>query len=178
MLSVRPKINELNFHLFARSVHPELFEVCETRTYVRDAYSLKLNITRDGHAICFQHAGGLLTEISAGALRPLPTQELLLTHAIQKPNHNVLRHHNVVYQSSVEMEAVPLKAFITIRQQLDESPHIEGLIHRFESNGRVAFGAISYINVQSFASHVLVRALHTFPDTCAVLKSESRFSVK
>lgn len=178
MLSVRPKINELNFHLFARSVHPELFEVCKSRTYVRDAYSLTLNITRDGHALCFEHEGGLLTEISAGALHPLPTQHKLFSHAIEKPNQNLLRHLNVVYRSRVEMEAVPPKVFVTIRQQLDEQLEVEGLVHRFDSNGRVAFGALSYINVQSFAGHVLVRALHTFPDTCAVMKSESRFSVE
>ena len=81
------------------------------------------------------------------------------------------------YQAKVELEAVDPKIFVAIQQQLDGKAECEGLVHRFHSNGRLAFGALSYINVQSFRNHVLVRCFHTFPDTSAVIKSESRFSL-
>jgi len=67
--------------------------------------------------------------------------------------------------------------FVTIQQQLDAKVECEGLVHRFHSNGRLSFGAMSYINVQAFRSHVNVRTFHTFPDTSAVLKSDTRFSL-
>ncbi len=177
MLSVRPKITELNFSLFARSVHPELFEVCVSRTFVREQYQLTLNITRDGHTACFQNDRCLLTEISASALHPLPTQQMLISHSIQHPSKHTTSYQNVVFRSKVEMESVHPSVFVTIQQQLNEQLEVEGLVHRFESNGRIAFGAISYMNVQSFQKHVLVRSFHTFPDTCTVMKSESRFSI-
>ena len=79
VLSVRPKITDLNFHLFARNIHPELFEVCASRTLVRENYSLKLNITTDGHAIAFLHDSMVLTEVSAGAHHPLPANHVLLS---------------------------------------------------------------------------------------------------
>ena len=177
MLSVRPKITELNFNLFARSVHPELFEVCASRSFERELYKLNLSITRDGHLISFSHDDCLLTEVSASAFHPLPTQGRLISHAVEKANHNLSRLRNIKYQSSVELEAVNPQIFVTIQQQLDARMECEGLVHRFDSNGRTAFGAVSYMHVQSFFNHVLVRSFHTFPDTCAVMKSESRFSV-
>lgn len=178
MLSVRPKITDLNFHLFARSLHPELFQVCAARTYTRDLYELKLSITTDGHLISFKHGDFILAEVSASACHPLPSQRVLLAHPIEKSNDNITRFEDLIdYRSSVQMENVNPKIFVSIQQQLDEKLECEGLVHRFHSNGRIACGAVSYMNVQSFKSHVLIRSFHTFPDSCAVLKSESRFTL-
>jgi hypothetical protein len=178
VLSVRPKITDLNFHLFARSIHPELFEVCASRTLERESYTLMLNITTDGHAISFVHDGMVLTEVSAGAHHPLPVNQILLSHPIEGTCHNTTTLQNKIgYQTQVQLECVPPKTFVAIKQQLDHEVECEGLIHRFQSNGRIAFGAISYINIQAFRRHVKVRTFHTFPDTCAVIKSDTRFSL-
>lgn len=178
MLSVRPKITDLNFHLFARNVHPELFEVCAHRTLVRENYELEIGITTDGHVITFRHEEIQLTEISAGVHHPLPTQRVLLSHPIEGVCQDATTFKDTVgYQSEVQLEGVQPQTFVTIEQQLDEKIECEGLVHRFHSNGRLAFGAISYINVQAFHHHVRIRTFHTFPETCAVLKSESRFSL-
>ena len=178
MLSVRPKITELNFHLFARSIHPELFEVCARRVLERENYTLMLNITTDGHAISFVHNSMVLTEVSAGAHHPLPAGQVLISHPIEGKLDDLSTNHNrIEYQSQVQSECVPPKTFVTIKQQLDQKIECEGLIHRFQSNGRIAFGAISYINVQAFRHHVKVRTFHTFPDTCTVIKSDTRFSL-
>ncbi|MFK7769039.1 MAG: DUF2617 family protein [Mariniblastus sp.] len=178
MLSVRPKITDLNFHLYARNIHPELFEVCASRTWERDNYRLELNITTDGHLLSFHHDDLILTEVSASAHHPLPSQRILLSHPIEGVCHDETKLEEVIsYQAKVELEAVDPKIFVAIQQQLDGKAECEGLVHRFHSNGRLAFGALSYINVQSFLNHVLVRCLHTFPDTSAVIKSESRFSL-
>lgn len=177
MLSVRPKITELNFNLFSRGVHPELFEICISRDYERKAYRLHLDITRDGHLICFYHGKTVVTEVNASAVQLLPRQGSLITHPIQRLNSNLSRIGNVQYQSTVEFEAANPQMFVAIEQQLSAQLEFDGLIHRFDSNGRTAIRALSYMHVQSFQNHVLVRALHTFPDTMAVMKSESRFII-
>jgi hypothetical protein len=178
VLSVRPKITELNFNLFSRGLHPELFEICTSRNYERQSYRLHLDITRDGHIIRFCHGKITLTEISASAIQQLPCQGNLISHGIQRINSNFSRVGDVQYSSTVEFEGVSPKMFVAIEQQLDSRIDCEGLIHRFESNGRTAIGALSYMHVQSFLNHVLIRAIHTFPDTLAVMKSESRFLIE
>lgn len=178
MLSVRPKITDLNFHLFARPLHPELFQVCASRTFERERYSLSINISTDGHVITFRHKDFTLTEVSASLHHPLPSSRIVVSHAVEAPHTESITHRDAIeYQSEVEMEGVAPQTFVTIAQQLDKRVECEGLVHRFGSNGRLAFGAISYINVQSFREHVKIRSFHTFPDTCAVMKSESQFKL-
>ncbi|MEL7497851.1 MAG: DUF2617 family protein [Planctomycetota bacterium] len=179
MLTVRPRITDLNFHLFGQEVHPELFEVCAHRTVERDRYQLELNITPDGHVIRFRHDELVLTEVNAGAHHPLPTLAELLKQSIDGKLRNQLRYEDRIdYQTNVNLELVKPTLFVAVQQQLDQRVDTQGLVHRFGSNGRLSFGAISYMHVQSFMEHVLVRVFHTFPESGAVVTSESRFSVQ
>ena len=178
MLSVRPKITDLNFHLFGRAIHPELFNASVRRFIERENYRLALNITTAGHLIEFEHDGLVLTEVSATKHQPLPQTMRLISRAIEGVHSESTEfQERLSYDNKVQFEGVSPKMLVTIQQQLDESKRCEGLLHRFESNGRMAFGAISYINVQAFNSYVKIRSFHTFPDTCAVMKSESKFTI-
>lgn len=178
MLSVRPKITDLNFHLFARSVHPELFYACVSRQFQRENYLLTINITTAGHLITFSYGRHVLTEVSASEHQPLPTKRVLLSHAIDAPRKDQTVFENLIdYRCNYQLDGVNPQTFVTIEQQLDAQDQCEGLVHRFEANGRISFGAISYINVQTFRNHVKIRSFHTFPDTYAVMKSESTFSL-
>ena len=178
MLSVRPRINDLAFRLFAQEVHPELFEVCASRTVQREQYTLELNITTDGHVIRFRSGGSILTEVCAGAHHPLPESRRLLAHPIEGNCQNhLLVDGRIDYQSDIQIEVVKPTLFVSVQQQLDQPSECQGLVHRFGSNGRLKFGALSYLHVQSFLGHVLVRAIHTFPESSVVLTAATRFSV-
>lgn len=178
MLSVRPKITDLNFHLFARNIHPELFQVCASRLIERENYALKLQITTDGHAISFHHETIVLTEVSASAHHLLPSGNILISHPIEGTTiDQALYRDQVSFSSKVQLECVPAKLFVSIQQQLNQKVECEGLVQRFESNGRIAFGAVSYINVQAFCKHVKVRTFHTFPETCSIIKSDTQFKL-
>lgn len=179
MLSVRPKVTAMNFHLFAQPVHPELVEVCDSRPVERENYRLQLNITTDGHLITFQHHDLVFCEVAAAASHELPQHHKLISHVASGSVSNgpSLYQEIIGYRSNVSMDSVDPKIFVTIQQQLDKRVETDGLVHRFESNGRLSFGAISYMHAQSFIHHVRVRAFHTFPETCAVLKTDTVFRV-
>lgn len=169
----------MNFHLFAKPVHPELVEVCGSRQVERDNYRITLNITTDGHLITFQHEDLVFCEVAAAASHELPQQQRLISHVASGSvaNGPACYCDIVGYQSQVSMDAVDPKIFVTIQQQLDKRVETDGLVHRFESNGRLNFGAISYMHAQSFIHHIRIRAFHTFPETCAVLKTDTVFKV-
>ena len=54
----------------------------------------------------------------------------------------------------------------------------QGMLYRFDSSGRMALGALSYINLQARNRSLLVQAFHTFPDDYAIVKSQSLFEVQ
>ena len=175
MHSVRPKIAELKFNVFARMIHPELFSAFASREFNRSSYQLHVHITSDGHLIQFRASDLILTEVCAGTHHPLPTGQRLISEPIEKAStRRIVTHQQIQLESEFEFEGVSPKTFLTIQQQLDDRNPREGLVQEFDASGRIPFGAVSYINVQSFAKHAIVRCFHTFPDTCAIMKSETK----
>lgn len=51
MLSVRPKVAELAFHVFSRTLHPELYTIHKTRMVNRGRYQARIDITNCGHVV-------------------------------------------------------------------------------------------------------------------------------
>ena len=51
---VRPKIAELAFQVYGRTLHPELYEVLQTRTVERNGFQAKVDITSAGHVVTWR----------------------------------------------------------------------------------------------------------------------------
>ncbi|HMP79159.1 MAG TPA: DUF2617 family protein [Pirellulaceae bacterium] len=178
MLFVRPKISELALRVFGRSVHPELFEFCASRQIEREHYLLTAQITTSGHVLSFRHHSAQIVEVCAGIHQELPQQQCLVSQSIQHEHDQACRwEHEMTWRSSFQCEPVDPSLFQAIEEHVAPLRHCEGLIHRFQSSGRLSIGAISYVSIQSFRRHALVRVFHTFPDAGTVVKSQTRFSL-
>lgn len=177
MLSVRPKIAELAFQVFGRSLHPELFETHRSRRIQRDAFSAELAITNSGHIISWTGAGTTISEIACSAQQLLPTRRCLMKHQLKGSQRDRVEcRSGVCYSTDFSLETVNVDLFWAIQKQLTDDT-TEGLLHRFDSSGRIAMGAISYIHVDTRAKSMLVQAIHTFPDDHAIVKVESCFEL-
>lgn len=176
MLIARPKIAELVFQVYGRSLHPELFEVYQSRLIERGAYKANVQITSAGHLVCWQYQGLTLTEVAAAANQPLPERRRLMSHRVAGPRKERIGcRGGVVYEAEFSLDRVDAEMFHTFQQELTLEGTREGMLQRFESSGRIGMGAMSYINVQSRDRSLLVQALHTFPDDFAIVKSQSLF---
>lgn len=178
MLSVRPKVAELAFQLYGRSLHPELFDVHQSRTVDRAEYSAKIDITSAGHVVTWRYQGMTLTEVAASAQHPLPQKRRLLRYRLRgQRSDRVECRGGVVYQVSFQLEPVAPEVFWTFQQELASDGQKQGMLQTFDSSGRMALGALSYINVESRSRSLLVQAFHTFPDDYAIVKSQSHFKL-
>jgi hypothetical protein len=178
VLTVRPKIAELVFQLYGRPLHPELFEVCCTRTVTRSEYEAKIDITSTGHVVAWRHAGLTLTEVTTSAHHPLPERRRLFSYKLKgQRNDRVECRGGILYQVSFQLEPVEPEVFWTFQEELNRDGQKKGMFQRFDASGRMALGAISYINVESRSRSLLVQAFHTFPDDYAIVKSQSLFQI-
>ncbi|TWU02512.1 DUF2617 domain-containing protein [Stieleria varia] len=229
MLSVRPKVAELAFHVFSRPLHPELYSIHQTRRIERSEYHAKIDITNCGHVITWKttgrsfdapssgpkdaksiqadlkglsplskHAGlfdiealcdtdsedidtgaGSVTlcEVATGVHQPLPKRRCLVKQALKgsRTERKTCRG-GVTYRTHFQLEPVEPDLFFMVQQQLGKQP-TEGLLHNFDASGRMAMGALSYINIETRRKSMLVQAIHTFPDDYAIVKVESLFSL-
>ena len=178
MLTVRPKISELTFRLFGRSLHPELFEIFASRKIERKQYQLDVAVTSSGHVFTWTNGDVILAEASASILQPFPTQRQIFSHPLVGQHEEELEWQNrVCYQNSFQLEPADPKRFAAIQNQLLEASEYEGLVYQFQASGRLAFGGVSYVDIQSRERSVKLRAFHTFPDAYVVVKSETSFTV-
>ena len=178
MLTVRPKVAELVFQLYGRTLHPELFEVHETRTVERGSYWAKIDITSAGHVITWRCDGITLTEVATSAHHPLPQKRRLLSYRLRGQREDQVKcRGGASYQVSFQLEPVDPEIFWTYQQELVSDGQRKGMLHTFDSSGRVALGALSYVNVESRNRSLLIQAFHTFPDDCAIVKSQSLFEL-
>jgi hypothetical protein len=176
VLSVRPRIAELVFQLYGRSLHPELFEVHSTRRIERGGYIAIVQITNAGHVVTWQYDGLTLTEVAASAQHPLPQRRRLMSHRLKGTcTDNLEVRGGVAYHVEFSLEPVEKETFWTYQKELTRSEAPEGLLHCFESSGRFGLGAMSYVNLESRDRSLKVQAFHTFPDDYAIVKSQSVF---
>jgi hypothetical protein len=178
VLSVRPKVAELVFQLYGRALHPELFEVYSTRTVERGDYQATIDITSAGHVITWRHQGLILTEVAASAQHPLPQKRRLLSYRLRGERQDRVEcRGGCRYQFNFQLEPVEPEVFWTYQQELSLEGVRQGMLHTFDSSGRMALGALSYIHVETRNRSLLVQAFHTFPDDYAIVKSQSLFEI-
>ncbi len=178
MLSVRPKVAELVFQLYGRSLHPELFQIYCTRTVKRGDFEAAISITSAGHMVAWRRDGLTLTEVAASAQQPLPQKRRLLSYRLKGDRTDRLEcRGGALYQVNFQLEPVEPEVFWTFQEELTRDAERQGMLHRFDSSGRMALGAISYINVETRNRSLLVQAFHTFPDDYAIVKSQSLFEI-
>ena len=178
MSCVRPKVRELVFQLYGRPLHPELFEVLETRSVERGGYKAKIDITSCGHMVTWQYHGITLTEVVVSADQELPQKRRLLSYRLRdERTDRVPCRGGVNYHVSFQREPVDPEVFWTFQQELAHDGERQGMLHLFTSSGRMALGALSYVNVETRNRKLLVQAFHTFPDDYAIVKSQSLFEI-
>jgi hypothetical protein len=174
VISVRPKIAELVYQLYARSLHPELFEAHQSKTIERGGYKAVIQITSAGHVVSWQHGGLTLTEVAAGATHPLPKLRRLMSYRLKGDRSDRLEvRPGVTYEMQFSLEPADRDKFVAYQRELTLQSTRRGMLQRFAPSGRLTAGALSYVYVDSRDKSLCVQAFHTFPDDCAVLKIQS-----
>jgi hypothetical protein len=178
VLTARPKVAELAFQLYGRSLHPELFKTYKSQTVERGGYSAKIDITSAGHVVTWRCGGMTLTEVAASAQHPLPQRRRLLSYRLRGQRHDRVEcRGGVTYQMNFQLEPADPEVFWTFQRELADDGQRQGMLHNFDASGRMAMGALSYIHVETRNRSVLVQAFHTFPDDYAIVKSQSLFEL-
>ncbi len=176
--TVRPKVAQLTFQLFARSVHPELFHIYKTHHIRRDSYTARIDITADGHVITWTGDDTTLTEIASSTHQLVPQSRRVFSTPLRDSHSDCIElREGIAYKYDYELERVPAEMFWMIQQQLGEATKNHELIQVFDSSGRIAIGGLSFIHLDTRLRSLHIQAIHTFPDDLALVKTESTFSL-
>jgi hypothetical protein len=166
------------FQLYSRSLHPELFVILKSREIQRNGFSARIELTSAGHLVTWNYQGQTLTEVAAASHHPLPQRRRVMSYRLRGScSDNYQARGGVHYSVQFELEPVSPALFWTFHNEMSQDETRKGLLHHFDSSGRFALGAMSYIHVETRERSLRIQAVHTFPDDCAIVKSESLFQL-
>ena len=170
---LRPPVEEMRFQLYGRPLHPELFDVLAFRRLRPLGGCLDLWLTTTGHVISWQRSRAHLTEATAGR-EQLPEWGHLLKHRLRGERCAALAAGpGVNYQVSFQVESLTPEQFVAVHNKLRADGGKTGLMHAYATNHRWALTPVSAIHVAAWGGCLALSTFHTFPDECAVVKTQS-----
>ncbi len=182
--NTRPHVSSLCFHLYERSIHPELFTVVRRAEVTEPAYRATLWITGHSHALALRADGETLTEILAPPGAPLPRLGLKSTIDLGRvPRDDVVRlGGGIRYRASVRLESYSAQGYREAQAELLEGRHdgpqrLKGFFPDPETPGDGAFTPFALVDYRVRPRRLEVTSVHACPEEHAILVVDSRFEV-
>jgi hypothetical protein len=177
--SGRSRVTDLTFRVFNRTLHPDWFATREFRRVEQLGWEADVRIIEGGHAAVFHSGSVRLTEILSGPETTLPEAGLLFHSRLRRERSTLLRPGGTIeYQSCLEVEHVDLEIFRHLCEEIRLDGSRNRLFHRFQSSNRLAPEPISHVLFIARVNDLSIQSFHTFPDECAIVRTQSLFEVK
>lgn len=174
----RPAVSELVFHLYNRTVHPELFSIAVRKDLACDGYAARVSICDAGHTVTFQWMGETVTEICTTSRLALPQNRRCLSRRLRGQRDASFKFaHGLRYHSSVQLEKLDTEVFMNLHEEISLDCDKAKISHRFSSASRLAPSPLSLIQTDLTRNSLLVHAFHTFPEERAIVKTQSLFEL-
>lgn len=174
----RPDVSSLVFRLFCRSIHPELLEVFARANIAQQAYAAEIRLCDAGHVVTFQHGGQVLCEVTTTADNPLPQQRQMIARRLRGHRTESVSHEGgIQYHVSYQMEKLHPDVFLHFHEELLLDAGKARVSHQFSPASRLSPAPLSFMQTEERPRSLLIHAFHTFPENCAVVKTQSLFEV-
>ena len=81
----------------------------------------------------------------------------------------------IQFEYQFHLERLTPEAFGHLQRAFADSPVVDGMMHQFQTSGRVNLAAFSYMYIDTRQRTFRIQAVHSFPDDYAVLKTQSLY---
>ena len=172
----RSDISKLMFELYSRSVHPELYQSYSELEISHDYFTANISICDFGHVISLRDKEQTVTEVSTMLGFPLPECDRIIYKRLCGTNTDSCQFPNgLSYQCSFHLEQLDPVVFHKIHEELVVDCLKAELSYQFPSANRFMPGPVSLIKVEEFPQSLLVHTYHTYPESHAIVKTQSLF---
>ncbi|HBN74949.1 MAG TPA: hypothetical protein DD473_03825 [Planctomycetaceae bacterium] len=172
----RPQTAEMAVSLFARPLHPELFDVLERYEHQCEHYQSAVNLTTSGHVIEYHTRENTFTEVLDWRSVDLPRIKRLCLYSTDQPRS--LRYKldsGIVVQICFDCEYLDPDAFRRIQQESWKQASGATLAHALPETEFDLSPPLSYINVDPLPEAIGIHTFHLYPEECAIVKTQSLY---
>ena len=176
--TVRPRVADLVFRVFARPVHPELVETLAVRRVERPHFTLTVRLTPTGHLVQFVTAGGTLTEVLAAVGQPLARSGGVLDRPVGPGRRGKLTAAGVRYEMTLHAETLAPDVFARAHAELVADGDRRGLLAHLPAAAWAGPAPVGYVTADPVPGRaggfgLCVAAFHSFPAEVTVVKTAS-----
>jgi hypothetical protein len=169
---------DLNFYLYRRALHPELFRIYLDRHLDSANYTADLWIVGLSHLVSFSSGGSIITELT-GASSELLTDRNLVTQFKFRGERDFQHRFDdgTRYIFSSQVEEMTEHIFRTTYRDLVRYAKKKGLFvpyKQWASNGLEPF---SFLDYETRDRELHVHAYHAFPGEWRILRTQSIFEL-
>lgn len=167
---------DLAFHLFERSIHPELFALRQGVVLERGALQARLYLTSTGHVCSFAWGKSTLTETICSTTQNLPRKRQRIERKLKEGSFDEgATIGGAEYTFSLSVRSCGPAEFVELQQEALDSPPPQ-LIDAGERPDRWnGLRSLSWIRYELSAKALEVRSFRTLPSDYAVVETTSRF---
>ncbi|MGC8643762.1 MAG: DUF2617 family protein [Isosphaeraceae bacterium] len=176
--SSRARVADLSFRVFNRALHPDWYATRIHRRIAQEHWEADIRIIDGGHVIIFGSDRIRLTEVLCGPETSLPEPGLLFHSTIRRERTASLHPGGVIeYQTCFDVERADREVFRHLCAEMMADGSRQSLIHCFRTANRLLPAPLSHLHLESRARGLSIQSFHTFPDECAIVRSQSLYEI-
>lgn len=178
-LGQKQSVEALNFRVYRRALHPELFEIYRRERIVQPSFDATIWITGCSHVISFSVGRETISEVMAEEGDELPERGLEAQYRFRgEKQHELLLDTTIHYLMNFQVESMSAKLYAQTHQDLARAATRHGLFVPFPAWRTQGLTPFTYIDYQAKPDSLHVFAFHAFPDALTVVKTQSIFERK
>ncbi len=172
---IRPDVSDLVLRTYGRALHPELFEHHCGLILSNSRMKLDVRLNASGHVLMLQMGANSMTEVIVDHHASLPQRRIVDYRLRGCRTESAELPTGLRYDMSCQVERLHLDIFLRMDEELDQDRRRADLSARLPAVNRFLPGPLSLIRAEVGRESILVYAFHTFPEHCAIVKTQSLF---
>lgn len=174
----KQKVDDLQFYLYHRPLHPELFHIHQVKHIEQRRYQAEIWIVGLSHVVTFQAGDQYMTELIATESDLLPKNGQLTTFRFRGERDHVQSFKGgEKYILSSQVEKMAPHLFPASHRELMRYGRKRSMYNAFDDWGNEGMAPFSFIDFEAREQEFHVHAFHAFPDDMTVLKTQSIFEI-
>ena len=177
-LGQQQRVSELQFLVYSRPLHPELFDIYQRRHLVKSGYETQIWVTGISHLIGFFRREAAIVELIAGADAELPERGKLMSMPVRGEKDREFTHaEGIKYMVSCQVETMSVRLYARSHEELTGLAERRGVLVSFPQWAVESLEPFTYIDYEAKLNELHVFAYHAFPDERTLIKTQSIFEL-
>ena len=174
----KQRVEELQFCLYQRALHPELFHIDRVKRVTQDRYQAEIWVTGLAHVVTVQFGDQILTEVIAEDNELLPKAGLAMAFRFRgERDHAQSFEGDVKYILSTQVERMTPQLFPPTHRDYVQHARNRGLFVPFDEWSHEGLAPFTFVDYDARDQEFHVYAYHAFPEELTLLKTQSIFEI-